>query len=841
MSYLDNLLAPDEDATIKANKLRRSITPMHVSIWLFISSADTAWVLFVMDAIFAAMFPSLTGVALIFGIFIYIANLFSHANNKGSRLPIRLPQADVPEKIDYNNDAPGHNGHLKAKGTFFFGNAFKRNAELWGSYVDIATHVLVIGGTGAGKTETLVSMAYNFLANGSGYAYIDPKAAPKLYGQSWYMARMLGRDDDLRTLNFAVGQEDITKGSPSRRSNTLQPFAFGKAEAIKEIPLSLMAGGDDKGGGNAIFAANGKALMTGLMMGLVELRNKGEIYLSVNDVRNYLNPTEYIALATRKDLSPKVAEAMQSYLKSMGWKAGEPRDKWGDFDRQHSFAQNYFLEPLSTMADTYRHIFGVKIGDIHMPDIILQRRIFLTLLPSLEKSKKEATALGRITLAQIRLATAVGLGGGEVMGAWDMIVDSSIMASWVPFGIITDEYAAIAVDGFAEVFTQGRSLGVCGILASQDWAGIKKANEAEAQQIVANTKFKMIMTTDDPNDTKKLIMELSGDVEEMRTQGFQLKNSFNYTDGLSAQAHKTSRVNMLDIAAMVEGEFHLFFKDRLIRGNSFFAGAEPDKNKKSKTPMFVHHLLMIERPSAQLVSSKFGSLKNIIDKWKSGGTKQIYDAESTDCFSHLSSIMATGFAGQPAAEGSFGRMDLAIAAIMGWRDDYVFDAEKWLNHGTARPKQPVVQEFFESHDNLSDLELTAGDPINFDPESDIEIGDTGNAFTGGIEASYDPADAEEEEPVAVSDSTDWAASEGSKSLFKNIMASIAGEDDGDLVAVGVAMGETQEGAEEAVEQLSSIISDTLRNPAYPDDPVPKKDDVGNYRNKLEKWIKKTVT
>ncbi|MDA8378561.1 MAG: type IV secretion system DNA-binding domain-containing protein [Planctomycetia bacterium] len=527
-----------------------------------------------------------------------------------AQLPLRLPLDEAAnERIDYGDPKPQHKGYNKARGAFLIGAAWRNKEEVWAAFTDILTHCLVIGGTGAGKTEQLISMLFNALACAGGGLYVDPKGGPKLVGQFGTMARFCGRDDDLRILNFALGQEEMSP-SPFIRSNTLQPFAFGKADSLKELPLSLMSGGEDKG---SVFSSNGKTLMTGLMFGLVDLRKMGEIYLTINDIRTYINSDKYIELALRKDISSVAREAMQSFLVSLGWKEGvTDRTKWGDFDRQYSYAQNYFLDSLSVMSDTYRHIFNVPIGDINMVDIILNRRMFLCVIPSLEKSKKELSSLGKITLAVIRLATAVGLGGGEIMGNWKELVDLTVSASEVPSFLFVDEYAAIAVDGFAEVFTQGRSLGISATIGSQDWAGIKKANEAEAQQIVANTKLKFIMTTDDPNDTQQLITSLAqSDDEEIRSQGFSM-GTVNYYDNQSAQSVKASRIDRKDLSGQVEGEWHLFFKNRIIRGYGFFAGGVPDDEN---SPLFVHHLLMVERPKYTTLSAQFGVIKETIDRW----------------------------------------------------------------------------------------------------------------------------------------------------------------------------------------------------------------------------------
>lgn len=534
--------APEEQHEIDPRQLRRDTRPIIQTIsemafspmGFLITSGSLAGIGFIFPAI---MFLMILLAAIMAG----VSALFKWAyREKRDRLPLRLP-LDAKGMVDYSNPYPGRKKYRKGEGAVFLGSALSGEwsfgREIWASFTDFLTHALVLGGTGAGKTETLVSMSFNDVALGGGLGYIDAKAAPKLYGQQWVIARMCGRDDDMRVLNFALGQEKLGK-TPFVRSNTIQPFAIGKAESLKEIPLSLMAGGG--GGANGIFESNAKALMTALMMALVEMRDMGEIYLYPGDIVHYMAPMEFVKLAGRKDFTRTTHDAIVNFLKSMGWKPEiADSSKWGDFDRQYGYAQNYFLDTFSTMNNTYRHIFAEPIGDINMVDVILQRRIFVCLIPSLEKSKKELENIGRITLSVTRLATAVGLGGGEIMGSWRRLIDLGIANARVPFFLKIDEIAAIMIEGFAEIFTQGRGLGISCTVGSQDWSGIQGSTEMtkkEANQIASNTKLKFFMTGDDPSATKKLIEDLAGETEEFRTQGFAVSGLMNYYDTLSAQS-----------------------------------------------------------------------------------------------------------------------------------------------------------------------------------------------------------------------------------------------------------------------------------------------------------------
>ena len=75
-------------------------------------------------------------------------------------LPMRVPQSWKGK--DYGDMTP-QGSFRRARGMFYIGNDLEANRELWISRDDILTHMLILGTTGSGKTETLVSLAFNYL------------------------------------------------------------------------------------------------------------------------------------------------------------------------------------------------------------------------------------------------------------------------------------------------------------------------------------------------------------------------------------------------------------------------------------------------------------------------------------------------------------------------------------------------------------------------------------------------------------------------------------------------------------------------------------------------------
>ena len=512
---------------------------------------------------------------------------------RNERLPFRMPLG--LSGVDRGDPLPGRRGYAKPEGIFFLGNRMQDKQELWLKAKDILTHALLFGTTGSGKTETLVSLSYNALATASGLFYIDPKASPKLAVQIWQMARFLGRDDDFRVLNY--GTSGKVKGkSPRRLSNTNNPFTFGSAEALTQLLVSLMPASD---GANSIFADKAQALISGVMYALVDLRDKGLIKLGTSIIRDSLSLEKCVELALRPELDAESRASIQAALATSGWLAGKDLGEQPEsFAEQFGYAQSYFGKALSSLTDTYSHIYGAEDGEVDFADAIMQRRILVVLLPSLEKAPAELASLGKISLSAIRNACAVGLGAQIEGDAADVLEALPTDAIGIgPYLCIVDEYAAIVTPGFEVVLTQGRGLGIAAIVASQDYAGILEADKKGAQQMVANTSIKIFMKMQDAEKTWELIRGQAGQSTVVRTTGFSVNERYGgsgYTDTMSTTVEKEDRVELRDLQEQIEGEAHFIFSGQVVRGDMFFANPSL-KNAQLRVPQLLQLRLQEEQ------------------------------------------------------------------------------------------------------------------------------------------------------------------------------------------------------------------------------------------------------
>ncbi len=337
-------------------------------------------------------------------------------------------------------------------------------------------------------------------------------------------------------------------------------------------------------GANSIFADKAQALISGVMYALVDLRDKGHIKLSTSVIRDALALEQCVALAMRPELDRESRASIQAALATSGWVAGrELKDQPESFAEQFGYAQSYFGKALSSLTDTYSHIYGAEDGEVDFADAIMERRILVVLLPSLEKAPAELASLGKISLSAIRNACAVGLGANIEGNASDVLEALPTDAVGIgPYLCIVDEYAAIVTPGFEVVLTQGRGLGIAAIVASQDYAGILEADKKGAQQMVANTSIKIAMKT------WELFRGLAGQGTVLRTTGFSVKENadLNYHDALSTTVEQEDRLSLRDLQEQIEGEAHFLFSGQIVRGNMFYANPSL-KNAQLRVPQLL--------------------------------------------------------------------------------------------------------------------------------------------------------------------------------------------------------------------------------------------------------------
>lgn len=585
----------------------------------FFKNPTSVTILLAGFAISCVFIPALVDLLFVSGV-----GCFFYAYTRKTNLPFRMPQCS--DKLDYNDLTPGTNKPRKARGICYFGNDLTNTEELWFSNEDMRTHCLIFGSTGSGKTEALVSLAYNALIQGSGFIYVDGKGDNSLFAKIFSMARRMGREDDVLLINFMTGARDIVGPQEKRLSNTMNPFANGSSSMLAQLVVSLMDSSSNTPDGD-MWKGRAIVFVEALMKVLVYMRDKGAILLDANTVRNYfeLNRLESIVVdrqfprdnqepVSLADAPEIVIEPIANYVKNLpGYDRSKKGKQVSQVLEQHGFITMQLTKVFGSLADTYGHILRTNLAEVDLKDVVLNRRILVVLLPAFEKSPDELSNLGKVIVASLKSMLAAGL-GEEVEGDYRDIVQRKPTNAPTPYMCILDEYGYYAVPGFAVVPAQARSLGFSIIFAGQDLPAFQKASKEEAMSIGANTNIKICMKLEDPLETWEFFSKTAGESYVTKVDAFQTRAESvlnNYLDTRSASAEKRARIDLLDLKEQREGEAHIFFKSRIVRARMFYA--DPKLVKRMRLNQF----LKVEPPPTRVLADMEKRLDNfhkILDK-----------------------------------------------------------------------------------------------------------------------------------------------------------------------------------------------------------------------------------
>lgn len=570
----------------------------------FFADAFNTTVLLVTMATTVLFFPMTADIALLFGV-----GLFLFTYTRRVTLPFRMPQ--VCKRMDYNDLKAGTDNPQPARGICFLGNDRRTNEELWFANDDMRTHVLIFGSTGSGKTVALTSIAYNALLHASGFIYVDGKGDNTLYANLFSMARSMGREDDVLVVNFMTGARDVFGPQEKRLSNTLNPFATGSSSMLAQLVVSLMDSSSGSGDGD-MWKGRAISFVEALMKTLVYMRDAGHILLDANSIRNYFLLPKLESIVVDKmfprdkqepvslEGAPEVIlEPLSGYLDNLpGYDRSKKGKQVSQVLEQHGFITMQLTRVFTSLADTYGHILRTNLAEVDLRDVVLNRRILIVLLPALEKSPAELSNLGKIIVASLKATMSAGL-GSELEGTYGELVLRKPTDSPTPFMCILDEYGYYAVEGFAVVPAQARSLGFSAIFAGQDLPAFQKASKEEAASIGANTNIKIAMKLEDPTDTWDFFNKTAGESYVTKVDAFQTNpNSVmnTYLDTRSSSAEKRARIDLLDLKEQREGEAHIFFKSKIVRARMFYAGPKPARYMRLS-----HYLKIAAPPTRQLI------------------------------------------------------------------------------------------------------------------------------------------------------------------------------------------------------------------------------------------------
>lgn len=367
--------------------------------------------------------------------------------------------------------------------------------ELWSTTDMVKTHMFVSGSTGSGKTEFMTSLMVNAMAWGSGAVFIDGKGDISFPAKLHAAATAIGREQDLLVLNFMKGNLEQDDGISS---HTINPFAILTADELCQIMASTMP----RNYGDSMWSERAISLMNCIVNTLAWLRDNVNEPLTIGKIREYLVLNNLILLRERvaaiKNVSPLVLAELDFYLRTLPGFIPEKLTKQGQTTHeQHGYLSMQWTRTINLLSSTYGHILNVEVPDIDIRDVVLNRRVLVVLLPSLERSSSDIANIGSLMVGMLKSMLGQAL-RSPVEGSWAKVVRNRITNARYPFMIVMDEIGQYLTDGMGMMAQQARSLNVGLVFATQDFDSLSSKNSKETEAIIANTNTKIFMKAENP-------------------------------------------------------------------------------------------------------------------------------------------------------------------------------------------------------------------------------------------------------------------------------------------------------------------------------------------------------
>lgn len=501
----------------------------------------------------------------------------------------------------------------RASGILYCGyeRVFDRGRELWLSMDDLTRHLILMATTGAGKTEMLLGYVLNALGWCKGFIFSDGKAQNDVWFACASLARMFGREDDLRVLNFITGgqsraQRLLDNDKSRQQSNSQNPFALAQETYIIQLMDSMLPAAGNDGG----WQEKAKAMNQALNIGLVYKCRKEGLVMSQRLIQEYLPLRKFVDLylqAEAEEWHEEVLLPLKNYLSTLAGfdmaQVSSPSEWTAEALNQHGYLIQQYTRMLSLFSDTYGHVFSKGAGDVDLRDVIHNDRILVLMIPALELSSSEAATLGRLVVSQVAMILSQDL-GEKVEGKAEDILIIKKYRDRFPFLWIADEIGAYYTEIFGHLATQIRSLGYALVLAGQDLQRLKSAAGDKIWTLIGNMFTRIAGTINDPKETLEMYQKAGG--TEMKAQQDRLTRtpgiigSSSYEDSDSVSLREHQRITVEEVQELNQGEQITIFRGDVIRGASLYI---EDDDKITSKDIRVNRFIEVAPPTLDTLTA----------------------------------------------------------------------------------------------------------------------------------------------------------------------------------------------------------------------------------------------
>lgn len=495
--------------------------------------------------------------------------MFLQPDKKLQDLPFRMPEtidgydgSEMTPDTYFGNKK--HKKFYRPKGVTYYGRDLKSNMQVWASDNDDRTHSNIFGTTGSGKTELIHTIVASQLVRNSGAIVVDAKGDITLYERICRLARRFGRDSDVLCITFAIGNKDQNLPQESKNTNTFNLMLNTSSGMLIELLSGLL---DGDGGSDDMWKSRAIAFIGALTQPLVFLRDRQEIelapatyidFMELPEIERFVYDNKYTYEGFEEIIKP-----LRSYLTTLpGYNQNLIGNQAQQTNEQFGYITMQMTRSINDLGFTYGHIFGTAVGEIDISDVVLNRRLLIILLPSLERSLPTLLMLSRLIMGSLKQMMASSL-GSEIEGSIRLNIDSRPTTANNCYRIILDEVGYMMTTGMSIIPAQARSLNIAMVFAAQDFTDIERGSKEEAQAIWSNAAIKFVgkLTSGEESEMWRRTRGAAGEMEQaviyQYERRFTATMDVAYRAGGQVQKETRSQIKYEEVASQEKGEFTL--------------------------------------------------------------------------------------------------------------------------------------------------------------------------------------------------------------------------------------------------------------------------------------------
>lgn len=374
-------------------------------------------------------------------------------------------------------------------------------------------HFALVGGSGVGKTTLGLWVLYQSMVKGGGWIFIDAKIDADTRDALGYMARAVGREDELYVLN--VDDPD--------NSNTYNPLLEGDADEVASRLLNLLPSSEDNPGADFYRQSVNHALT--VIIGALKVAN---IRYTFNDITIMMQSPQALDRVLRM-IPEGTSERMQLEVFLDKYRKQEKGGTVIDVNKLKDALGGMAGRAATFSQGKFGRIFNHYAPEINLPDIMMNNKMLYVMLPTMGKDAA-ALNLGKMILSDLRTAVY------KLQGV------PPAERPWPPFTVFADEMGSYVMPGMARLFEQARSAQVALMPGFQAFGNLATVGDDFKDIVLQNTWTKAMYRSGSTASAEEA-SEIIGNTKKYQysysestntgesAQGIRINPQYNETDG----------------------------------------------------------------------------------------------------------------------------------------------------------------------------------------------------------------------------------------------------------------------------------------------------------------------